>query len=203
MDNDLEKKLLDNIKQSGNSDAAVEELIDFYVKENVPEKAVAYLVKRAAKTEDVEKVAYYALIMGTDMEHQEKYGQAILFYSYGLSLKPETVDIQYFLNNNMGYSMNILGYHPEAQVHCELAIQINPNRHNAYKNLGISLQEQGSYTEAACNFMQAVRIYPDDPRALKHLEDLLDKHPEVVSEVEGIEEFMQEYGGYREEQTIH
>ena len=114
-------------------------------------------------------------------------------------------DILYFLNNNLGYSMIMLGRHTEAEGYCEKAINLNPNRHNVFKNLGLSLQGQGVYTGAAANFMQAVRIcsVDFDPRALNHLEDLLFNHPEVMSEIDGIKEFLSEYNLKRKDRKLH
>jgi hypothetical protein len=43
LDLDLEAKLLDQARKSGNSESAINELIDFYLNEKAPEKAVAYL----------------------------------------------------------------------------------------------------------------------------------------------------------------
>jgi tetratricopeptide (TPR) repeat protein len=204
MDTELEKKLLEQVMQSGNNQSAFNELMEFYIRENIPEKAVAYLVKqRTTNMEDIEEIAASALELGAYMERCDKYEHAIIFYSYGLSLKPKKIDILYLLNNNIGYSLNIFGRHDEAQAHCEVAIRKNPNRYNAYKNLGISLQGLGQNAEAAENFMQAVKTCPEDPRALIHLNDILAKHPEIASEIEGIKEFLFEYEPDRKDRKLH
>jgi len=205
MDTELEKKLLEQVMQSGDSESSLLELIDFYKQADVPEKAVPYLIKLFSNAEDVEKAAYFCIGMGAEMEYHEEYEQAIWFYSCGLSRQPQTTDILYFLNNNMGYSLIMIGRHTEAEGYCEKAIYLNPNRHNAFKNLGLSLQGQGRYAEAAENFMQAVRncSVVFDPRALNHLEDLLLNHPEVMSEIDGIKEFLSEYEPKRKDRKLH
>ena len=88
----------------------------------------------------------------------------------------------YLLNNNLGYSLNQLGRHGEAESYCRAAIAIDAGRHNAHKNLGLSLQGQGKYLEAAQCFLQATQAAPDDLRALGHLEDLLAQHEEIGKE---------------------
>ena len=188
MDTELEKKLLEQVMQSGHSESAINELIDFYV-----------------KADDFEGAAYRCIGMGAEMEYHKEYEQAIRFYSCGLSRQPQTTDILYFLNNNLGYSLIMLGRHTEAEGYCEKAISLNPDRHNAFKNLGLSLQGQGRYSEAAENFMQAVRncSVAFDPRALNHLEDLLLNHPEVMSEIDGIKEFLSEYEPKRKDRKLH
>ncbi|MGD0276539.1 MAG: tetratricopeptide repeat protein [Syntrophales bacterium] len=195
----LEKKLLGQIRQSSNRESSLLELIKFYGKEGVPKKATPYIVRLVSQSDDVEKNAYTCIQMGVDLERIKSYDNALLFYSCGLSLQPQSADIQYFLNNNMGYSLVMLERYKEAQGYCEDAITINPMRHNAFKNLGLSLQGQGKYVEAANNFMQAVRICSIDldPRALNHLEDLLLHHPELMSELDGLDDFLSEYEPHR------
>ena len=83
------------------------------------------------------------------------------------------------LNNNLGYSLNQVGRHGEAEACCRAAIAIDAGRHNAHKNLGISLEGQGKYLEAAQCFLKAAQAAPDDLRALGHLEDLLARHEEI------------------------
>ncbi len=188
METEREKKLLEQVVKSGFSESTINELMDFYM-----------------EVDDFEWAAYRCIGMGAEMEHHDEYEQAIRFYSCGLSRQPQTTDILYFLNNNLGYSLILLGRHTEAEGYCEKAISLNPDRHNAFKNIGLSLQGQGRYAEAAENFMQAVRncSVDFDPRALNHLEDLLLNHQEVMSEIDGIEEFLSEYEPDRKNRKLH
>jgi tetratricopeptide (TPR) repeat protein len=76
----------------------------------------------------------------------------------------------------------------EAEKYCRIAIEINPERHNAYKNLGISAQGQGRYAEAARNFTHAAKLCPTDCRALNHLKALVAGHREVLEEIPDLAE---------------
>ena len=98
----------------------------------------------------------------------------------------------HFLNNNLGYSLNQIGRHGEAEAYTRAAIAIDPGRHNAHKNLVISLQGQGNYLEAPRSFLRATHAQPDDVRALDHLEDLLAKHEEIGTHHPEILEAVQE-----------
>ena len=87
----------------------------------------------------------------------------------------------------LGYSLNQLGRHDEAEKWCRTAIELLPERHNAYKNLGISLEGQGQYGLAAEYYIEAVRRGPTDPRAFFHLEELWQEHPELSRELPDME----------------
>lgn len=204
MDRELERKLIEQVEESGFSQESVQELSDFY-KRNIPEEGIPWLVRRfAGDSEDVEKVVYCCLGVGSEMEREGNYERAVLFYAYGLSVQPRTEDFIYFLNNNIGYSLVVLGRYGEARPYCEAAIRINPNRFNAYKNLGLSLQGLGRYPEAAKNLMNAIRIWHDmDQRAYNHLEELLAHHPELTDEIDGIQEFLVRYRPSRQDRVLH
>jgi tetratricopeptide (TPR) repeat protein len=104
---------------------------------------------------------------------------AVASYSRAFALPAREDSIWYLLNNNLGYSLNRIGRHAEAEAYCRAAIAIDPERHNAHKNLGLSLQGQGRYLEAAHCLLRVARATKDDLRALGHLEDLLGQHEEI------------------------
>jgi len=54
----------------------------------------------------------------------------------------------------------------DGEKYCRTAIEIDPQRHNSYKNLGLALQGQGKYAEAAACFFQAALISPPDYRSI-------------------------------------
>ena len=204
MDRELEKKLIEKVEQSGFSLESLQELSEFY-KRNIPEEGIPWLVRKfAGDSEDVEKIAHCCLELGSEMEREGNYERAVLFYAYGLSVQPRTEDFRYFLNNNIGYSLVVLGRYGEARPYCEEAIRLNPNRYNAHKNLGLSLQGLGRYAEAAGNFMRAVGICHNiDKRAYNHLEELIARHPELTGEIEGIREFLDRYQPGRQDRVLH
>lgn len=141
-----------------------------------------------AATEDLEGRAEIVLGIGQVMEQIGDYAGAIEVYTRGVSLEPVGGRTWYLLHNNLGYSLNQMGRHAEAERWCRAAIEICPERHNARKNLGIACTAQGNHAEAARCFIDAVKAEAADPRALGHLEDLLAAHPEVARDVDGLEQ---------------
>jgi len=87
---------------------------------------------------------------------------------------------RYFAHNNLGYCLNRLGRHAEAEACCRRAIEIDAARFNAHKNLGIALEGTGRPGEAAVAYRIAARAQPRDDRALRRLRVLLVNHPDVV-----------------------
>jgi tetratricopeptide (TPR) repeat protein len=104
-------------------------------------------------------------------------------YSRALELPQEPNETLYFLNNNLGYCLNQMGRHAEAEKYCRAAIDIAPDHHNAHKNLGVALQCLGKYADAARCFIHAEKMCPRDSRALKHLEVLIAAHEEILEEI--------------------
>jgi tetratricopeptide (TPR) repeat protein len=121
--------------------------------------------------------------MGQLMEQMQNYELAITYYSQALSLEPAHNQTWYLIHNNLGYCLNHFGRHAEAVPYLQQAIQIDPLRHNAYKNMGIACEGLGQYAEAAIFYIKAVQTNASDPRALRHLETLVEKQPTVVNDV--------------------
>ena len=125
-------------------------------------------------------------------ERKRDFPAAAAAYSRAFTLPARQDRTWYLLNNNLGYSLNQIGRHGEAEAYCRAAIAIDPDRHNAHKNLGLSLQGQGRYLEAALCLLKAAQTDPEDLRALGHLEDLLAQHEEIGKDHPEILEAVQE-----------
>jgi tetratricopeptide (TPR) repeat protein len=145
--------------------------------------AYAYAEKMLLYAEDAGEKAYCLLCMGQFKERAGDFKEAAKTYLSAMELPHEQSDDWYFLNNNLGYCLNQLGIHAEAIPFCLEAIEINPKRHNAYKNLGVALQGQGDYSKAAVAYIEAIRICPRDVRALHLLEDLVSHEKERILDV--------------------
>ena len=145
-----------------------------------------------SSTQDPEELAARFLRLGIQMEGLEDFASACEFYSKGLSLDPQSAHTRYFLNNNIGYSLNQLRRFADAEPYCRTAIEVEGRRHNAYKNLGVSLTGQKRYAEASVCFVQATRACPGDRRALLCLERLVTEVPEILSLVPGLEKDLDE-----------
>ncbi len=99
----------------------------------------------------------------------------------GLALAAGAEGTRYLLHNNLGYCLNHHGRLAEAEPLCRAAIALDRERYNAHKNLGVALEGQGRYAEAAECYVESTRRNPADPRALRHLETMLARHPELTA----------------------
>jgi len=180
---EIEQKLLETLDARQRAmGKAVYDMVKFYSAVGKPQKASAYYELLIPPTDNLEERALQYLEKGRLMEQQGKYQQAISFYARALPLEPQDPRIWYFINNNLGYSLNQCEEYVRAEEYCRAAIRIEPQRHNAHKNLGIALEGQGHFYEAAEGYISAIELMPQDPRALSHLEDLLDREPSLLIE---------------------
>jgi tetratricopeptide (TPR) repeat protein len=182
--NEAEMLLQSRLKETQDHfEDAIWELIGFYSSTGRQDLSRRYLFLLMELTEDPEKRALYWLTLGQIMEEIQDFEKAIDCYKQGYRMEPTSSWVGYFLNNNLGYSMVQIGLFEEAEPYLRAAIEIDPKRHNAYKNLGLSLQGQRKYSEAVNFYLESIRTNPFDPRALKHLEALVDEHPELTTQV--------------------
>ncbi len=151
-----------------------------------------YLEKMVALVDAPAQKAQCFLRMGQALEGSGDYEAAQAAYSRAFELPQETNAVWYFLNNNRGYCLNQTGRYMEAERYCRAAIEIQPERHNAYKNLGVALEHLGQYAEAAQSYIRATKLCPTDPRALSHLDDLFAAHKEIVQEIPHFPECLHE-----------
>jgi len=138
---------------------------------------------------DPERLGNLYLALGVELEKSDDYDLAAEVYRKGIECGPKESDTRYFLHNNLGYCLNQLGKHAEAEEFCRTAIEIEPWRYNAYKNLGVALQGLGAFPEAAAAFLQAAIAFPFDPRSIAHLAVLLANNRDAVEhEIPDIDE---------------
>lgn len=126
------------------------------------------------------------LKLGQVMEQMYNFPEAIRYYAMVLEVEGCDSWYRYYGLNNTGYSLNQLDRFAEAEPFCRGAIEVDPKRHNAYKNLGVSLEGQGRLLPAVRAYILAVRRNASDPRALKHLEDLLLRNPGLLDSEPGL-----------------
>ena len=135
-----------------------------------------------AKAQSPDDIARAYLSLGCISEHERDWEAAIANYTRALEARPEESSVQYFSNNNLGYSLIQLGRYDEAEAFCDAAIALDAYRHNAHKNLGLVYQGQGRWMDAAYSLLNAAWLTPEDPRAFKHLEQLLNTYPHLLSQ---------------------
>ena len=138
-----------------------------------------------------EKKAECVLTMGQAMEQVGDYPVAVRYYREAMALEPTHTFTWYFINNNLGFSLNALGQFSEGELYCRKAIEIDRSRPNAHQNLGISLAGRGQSPDSARCFIAATQANAADARAFRLLEDLLKQHPELEFEFQGASECCQ------------
>jgi tetratricopeptide (TPR) repeat protein len=124
-------------------------------------------------TDDPEEQAKCYHWLGECAETRKEYDAALDYYAKGRALNASDKIETYFLYNNAGYCLGIKGQYKDAEVMCRKAIEIDSDRHNAWKNLGISLEGQGDFVGAAYSYLEATQRKPEDERAMKLLDKLL------------------------------
>jgi tetratricopeptide (TPR) repeat protein len=182
---EMENLLLRKLQESENNPTqALWQLALFYKQIRQHGKALARLRELIPLLPDPEERARCILVMGQTMEQTGNYEAAAGYYKQALAMEPMHTWTWYFVNNNLGFSLNIMQRFAEAEPYCRRAIQTDPNRPNAYKNLGLSLAGQGQYHEAAQCYVAATQVNAADPRAYHLLMDLLKNHPELEYDFE-------------------
>jgi tetratricopeptide (TPR) repeat protein len=177
---EMEKLLLKKLEEAENNPTQpLWQLALFYKQIRQNGKALSRLQELIPLLPDPEERARCVMTMGQTMEQTGNYASAAGYYKQALALEPMNTWTWYFINNNLGFSLNIMERFGEAEPYCRKAIQTDPNRPNAYKNLGLSLSGQGQYREAAQCYVAATQVNAADPRAYHLLMDLLKNHPEL------------------------
>ena len=180
---EAEEILLNNLHSAkGDPMDPMWQLARFYSHSKQHEKALGYLRKVLALQPDTEHKAATVLAMGQTMEQVGDYESAVRYYREAFAFEPVHTRTWYFINNNLGFSLNMLGKFEEGEQLCRAAIDIDRQRPNGFKNLGAALRGQGRFTEAAAYFVKATQADASDGRSLKLLEDLLGQQPELGSE---------------------
>jgi tetratricopeptide (TPR) repeat protein len=155
------------------------QLASLYTDTRRYDRAIACLREIMALEPDLEKKAACVLAMGANAEKQQDFEAAVRFYREAFAMEPTHNFVWYFINNNLGYSLNMLDRFAEGEQFCRAAIEIDPSRPNGHKNLGIALAGQGQYRRAAGCFITATYNNSGDARSFGLLKDLLQQHPEL------------------------
>ena len=181
---EAEKHFLAKLKDPNENHKAVRlELIRIYRSMGKVVDAMSYAEEYLAETKNVEEKAEGYFTLGQTMEHIDDFKSAVRFYMVALELDPRHKFQRYFIHNNIGFSLNQLNRYLEAEKYLREAIAMDTTHANAYKNLGLSLEGQGRYAEAARSFISAVQANASDSRALRHLDELAERHPEILAEM--------------------
>jgi tetratricopeptide (TPR) repeat protein len=147
-----------------------------------------------ANPKDADDLARAHLVLGALAEHQHDWDGAIAHYRMVLGEMPQDPDLRYYGHNNLGFSLIQLGRFDEAEPCCLAAIEVEPRRHNAYKNLGLAYIGQGRWLDGALVLLEASQRNPADPRAWRHLEKLLAAKHGLLEQSEDLRRAVAEMG---------
>lgn len=182
---ETEAFLLGRLREArDNPKDALWQLACFYSHSKQQEKALDSLRRILVLEADTDSKAACVLAMGQTMEQVGDYESAVRYYREAFAFEPVHTQTWYFINNNLGFSLNTLGKFDEGEQFCRAAIAIDGGRPNGFKNLGIALRGQGRFPEAAECFIKATQADASDARSLKLLEELLERQPELSFDFE-------------------
>ncbi len=175
-----EQELLAGLKLRGPRADTLKPLAVFYSRVAQQEKAYSYLKLWMRRAKNNEEFAECLLMCGQLAEQTGQLKNAASFYREGLKYQPKETQLNYYLNNNLGYCLNVQAEYKLSMQYCEAAIGFDPSRPNAVKNLGISLIGLKKYVEAARILFKATHIDASDQRSLELMEKLLADHSAVL-----------------------
>lgn len=137
--------------------------------------------------------------LGSFDEKQEDWINAVDSYTKAVAAGSPDPFVQYYANNNLGFSLIQLGLFEKAEGYCAAAINIDKNRYNAHKNLGLVRQGQERWREAAFCFAEAYRLCQQDKRAWHLLSALMTTHPEILKQSEELRTRIADLGHHSDE----
>jgi Flp pilus assembly protein TadD len=135
-----------------------------------------------ANPKQPDDVARAHLVLGAFAENRHDWHDAIANYRQVTAQIPQDPEVRYYGHNNLGFCLIQLGRFDEAEPCCLAAIDVEPRRHNAYKNLGLVFIGQGRWLDGALALLEASQRNPADPRAWRHLEQLLAAKPALMEQ---------------------
>jgi tetratricopeptide (TPR) repeat protein len=145
------------------------------------DQALDYIKKLALIADGPEEQAASYLALGQLHERVQDYVGAASYYRGALETKPgEKTPTWYWIHNNLGYCLIQIGQFKEAETYLKAALEIDPHRPNAFKNVGLALVGQGEYAKAIEHFVRATQVNASDARSLKHFEEVVEAHPELL-----------------------
>jgi len=151
------------------------------------EQSLECLKKLALLTDGPEERARCYLAIGAQRERVDDFEGAVSYYRAAFEMEPQSTDAWYWINNNLGYSLVQLGQCHEAEAYLHNAVAIDQTRPNAFKNLGLASLGQNRLEAAIDYFVRATQANATDGRSLRHLEQLVRAHPELLDKVPGLE----------------
>ena len=181
---EAEERLFEKLEAAGGKCLeSLWSLASLYSRSGHQDQAAGCMHRIIELTDDAERHGSCCLALGQLAEQRGDYADAVTQYREAFAMEPASRDTWYFIHNNLGYSLNQVSDHQAAMPYLRAALEIDPERPNAYKNLGLSLQALGDLEGAAELFIAATQVNASDARSLGHLESLVDQHPSLLVDV--------------------
>lgn len=175
--------------QWGNADdtnynlwCAIQNVIWGLDREGKGDQAFGYLVRMLPWVPNYEALCSIGTAINKHVKEPHQYKALVESYRECQVRLPKTPKIHYAINNNMGYCLFMLNEFAEAEKCCREAIGLIPDEYHAHKNLAAALLGQCRFGEAATCLLQALEVAPGDDGAVKVVEMLLAKVPQLSTE---------------------
>jgi len=152
-------------------------VVGFYRGINKISEAIDLLDGFIKSDHNSENKAHCHLALGQIATDEKRFAGALEHFNSALALRPEKRKVKYVLHNNIGFCLNQLNRHVEAEKYCRAAIDIDWTRASAFRNLGISLKGQGNLIAAAWVLVEAINTDPTDTRARQIVEQWVKTNP--------------------------
>lgn len=152
-------------------------VVGFYRGINKISEAIDLLDGYIKSNHNSENKAHCHLALGQIATDERRFAVALEHFNSALALRPEKRKVKYVLHNNIGFCLNQLNRHVEAERYCRAAIDIDWTRASAFRNLGISLKGQGNLIGAAWVLVEAINTDPNDARSRQIVEQLVKTNP--------------------------
>ena len=157
-------------------------VVGFYRGINKINEAIDLLEAFIKSNRNAENKAHCHLALGQIATDEKRFAVALEHFNAALALRPEKRKVKYVLHNNIGFCLNQLNRHVEAEKHCRAAIDIDWTRASAFRNLGISLKGQGNLIGAAWVLVEAINADPTDTRARQIVEQVVKGNPSLAAQ---------------------
>ena len=155
-------------------------VVGFYRGINKISEAIDLLDGFIKSNRNSENTAHCHLALGQIATDEKRFAVALEHFNSALALRPDKRKVKYVLHNNIGFCLNQLNRHVEAEKYCRAAIEIDWTRASAFRNLGISLKGQGNLIGAAWVLVEAINADPADSRAREIVEHLVKSNPDLA-----------------------